>query len=101
MPLPIAFLDASVLYPAGTRNLLMRLAVHELFHARWSDDVHREWMSAVRRDYPDISTPQLNRTRDLMNSHVEGAVVAGAPVATDGLLRYSSGPCFKEPTQHW
>jgi hypothetical protein len=39
-PALVAFLDASVLYPALLRNLLMHLAVRDLFQARWSDLVH-------------------------------------------------------------
>jgi hypothetical protein len=39
-PPPVAFLDASVLYPALLRNMLMRLALHGLFRARWSDRIH-------------------------------------------------------------
>lgn len=74
---PVAFLDSSVLYPAGVRNLLLRLAVHRLFHARWSPDVHREWMAAVRRDYPDIPADRLERTRALMDLHAEGCIVTG------------------------
>jgi hypothetical protein len=35
-PFVTAFLDASVLYPALLRNILMRLAVHGLFRTRWS-----------------------------------------------------------------
>jgi hypothetical protein len=38
----VAFLDASVLYPALLRNLLMHLALRDLFQARWSDRVHEE-----------------------------------------------------------
>jgi hypothetical protein len=34
--LPVAFLDASVLYPALLRNLLMHFAVADLFQAHWS-----------------------------------------------------------------
>jgi hypothetical protein len=37
-----ALLDASVLYPAPMRDLLMQLAVTDLFKARWSADIHRE-----------------------------------------------------------
>jgi hypothetical protein len=47
-----AFLDANVLYPAGLRDLLMRLALQGLFHAKWSDRVHEEWIAAVQRDFP-------------------------------------------------
>jgi len=82
---PVAFLDASVLYPAGTRDLLMRLAVHRLFHARWSKDVHREWMAAVRRDYPDIADHKLERTRSLMDEHAEGSIVADYEFLIDRL----------------
>jgi hypothetical protein len=39
-PLPVAFLDASVLYPALLRNMLMYFAVADLYHARWSARVH-------------------------------------------------------------
>lgn len=72
-----AFLDANVLYPAGLRNLLMRLAVRGLFHARWSDTVHEEWMAAVMKDFPDITREQLERTRDLMNRYAEECLVTG------------------------
>jgi hypothetical protein len=43
----IAFLDASVLYPALLRNLLMHLALRDLFQPRWSDHVHEEWIAAL------------------------------------------------------
>lgn len=82
---PVAFLDSSVLYPAGTRNLLLRLAVHHLFQARWSADVHREWMAAVRRNYPDIPADRLERTRILMDLHAEGCLVVDYEALVGGL----------------
>lgn len=72
-----AFLDSNVLYPAALRNFLMWLALHGLFRARWSDRVHEEWMGAVRRDFPDVTRGQLERTRDLMNLHAEDSLVTG------------------------
>ena len=36
---PSAFLDASALYPALLRNILMRLALDDLFRAFWSERV--------------------------------------------------------------
>lgn len=42
-----AFLDASVLYPASLRNLLMRLTLAGLYQARWSVAVHEEWVRAL------------------------------------------------------
>lgn len=80
-----AFLDSNVLYPAGLRNLLMRLAVRRLFRARWSEMVHEEWMVAVLRDFPDLTREQLKRTRDLMNRHAEASLVRGFEHLIDGL----------------
>ena len=73
----IVFLDANVLYPAGLRDFLMRLTLQGLYHARWSDLVHEEWMQAVLRDFPDLTYQQLERTRDLMNRHAIGSLVTG------------------------
>jgi hypothetical protein len=42
-----AFLDASVLYPAPLRDLLLELAVCDLYRAKWSNAVHEEWITAL------------------------------------------------------
>jgi hypothetical protein len=42
-----AVFDACVLYPFPLRNLLMELALTDLFRARWSDDIHAEWIRNV------------------------------------------------------
>lgn len=72
-----AFLDASVLYPAPLRDLLLELAVSDLYCAKWSDLVHKEWIAALRRQRPELSIERLNRTRDLMDQHVRDALVTG------------------------
>jgi predicted nucleic acid-binding protein len=72
-----AFLDASVLYPAPLRDLLMELAVSDMFHAKWSDAVHDEWIRAILKNRPDLTRAQLEKTRDLMNMHARDAVVTG------------------------
>jgi predicted nucleic acid-binding protein len=69
--------DACVLYPAPLRDLLMRLALTDLYRARWSDQIHEEWITAVLRNRPDLSRAQLERTRSLMNAHVRDALVEG------------------------
>jgi hypothetical protein len=38
------FCDANVLYPAELRNFLMHLAMTGLFRAKWSAEVHEEWI---------------------------------------------------------
>ena len=42
-----AFLDASVLYPALLRNILIRLAIDDLYRAFWSQRVQDEWAQAI------------------------------------------------------
>ena len=69
--------DACVLYPAPLRDLLMRLALTDLCRARWSDQIHEEWITAVLLNRPDLSRAQLERTRSLMNAHVRDALVEG------------------------
>ena len=55
----------------------MWLSLHGLFRARWSDRVHKEWMNAVCRDFPDVTPKQVECTRDLMNVHAEDCLVTG------------------------
>jgi hypothetical protein len=74
--------DACVLYPAPLRDLLMRLALTDLYRARWSDQIHEEWITAVLRNRSDLSRQQLERTRSLMNAHVRDAIDdSGTPPA--------------------
>jgi predicted nucleic acid-binding protein len=70
-----AVYDACVLYPAPLRDLLMQLALTDLVRARWSDQIHEEWIRNVLKDRPDIARPHLERTRKLMNSHVRDGLV--------------------------
>jgi hypothetical protein len=72
-----AFLDASVIYPASLRDLLMRLTMARLFQARWSSHVHEEWIRAVLRDRSDLSVVQLDSVRAAMDSHAEDCLVTG------------------------
>ncbi len=68
---------ACVLYPAPFRSFLMYLALTDLYRARWSDDIHKEWMRNVVNDHSDISCEQVERIRDLMNRHVRDCLVTG------------------------
>ncbi len=70
-----ALYDACVLYPAPLRDLLLELAVTDLFRAKWSSHIHDEWIRAVLEDRPDLTTSQLWRTRDLMDEHARDCLV--------------------------
>ena len=70
-----ALLDANVLYPAGLRDLLLRLADRYLYVPLWSADIHAEWMSSLLADRTDIAPGVLDRTRAVMDEHFPNAIV--------------------------
>ncbi len=70
-----ALYDACVLYPAPLRDLLMQLAVADLFRAKWTAMIHDEWVRNVLANRPDLTAAQLQRTRELMDSSVRDALV--------------------------
>ena len=88
-----ALYDACVLYPAPLCDFLMRLALTDLFRARWSNQIHDEWIRNVLAQRPDLRPEQLERTRDLMNSHVRDSVVTGFEDLIDGLRLPDPGDC--------
>jgi hypothetical protein len=70
-----ALYDACVLYPAPIRDVLMRLALTDLYHARWTNQIHEEWIRSVLANRPDLTRSQLERTRELMNVHARDALI--------------------------
>lgn len=84
MPRFSVILDACVLYSAPLRDCLLRLALTDLFKARWSDHIHDEWMEALRRS-GRIAPERLERVRTLMDAHVRDAKVTGYESLIDGL----------------
>ncbi|MET0250570.1 MAG: PIN domain-containing protein [Novosphingobium sp.] len=69
--------DACVLYPAPLRDLLLELAASSLFRAKWSDEIHEEWITNVLANRGDLSREKLERTRALMNEAVLDCLVEG------------------------
>ena len=61
-----AVLDACVLYPAPLRDVLLSLGRAGLYHARWTHQIHDEWMRSLQVRRPDITEDKLRRTRELM-----------------------------------
>jgi hypothetical protein len=72
-----ALLDANVLYPAPVRDLLLQLAVTDVYKARWTADIHREWMENLLENEPHRDRAKLERTRHLMGSNTRDALVKG------------------------
>ncbi|MFM0074652.1 PIN domain-containing protein [Paraburkholderia sediminicola] len=70
-----AIYDACVLYSQPLRNLLMRLALTDLYRARWTPAIHDEWTRNLIANRPDLDPVKIYRVRDLMGVHVRNALV--------------------------
>ena len=81
----VAMFDACVLYRESLRNLLIRIALSDLFRARWTGRIHEEWIEALLRQRPDLSRADLERTRRLMDEAVPDCLVAGYEHLESGL----------------
>lgn len=69
--------DANVLYSASLRDLFVELATTDIVEARWTEEIHDEWMRNVLINRPDLRFEQLSRTKRLMNTSVENCLVQG------------------------
>jgi hypothetical protein len=58
-------------------DFLMHLALTDLFRAKWTNEIHDEWIRNLLMNRPDLKKERLQRTRDLMNSHVRDCLVIG------------------------
>jgi hypothetical protein len=63
-----ALYDACVLYPAPLRDLLRELAGTGLFLARWTEEIHNEWIENLVENEPHRERVELERTRDRRSS---------------------------------
>lgn len=66
-----------MLYPAPLRDFLLELATVQLFRAKWTDEIHHEWIRNVLKNRADLTAAQLKRTRQLMDSAVMDCKVRG------------------------
>jgi hypothetical protein len=69
--------DACVLYPALLRDLLMHLALTDMYRAGWTQHIHDERMRTVLKQRPDLKPEEFQRTCSLMGAHVRGNFITG------------------------
>jgi predicted nucleic acid-binding protein len=69
--------DANVLYSAVLRDFFVELALTEAVEARWTEEIHSEWMRNVLANRPDITPERLTRTKNLMDFYVKNSLVTG------------------------
>lgn len=53
------------------------MALGGQFRARWSADIHDEWIRNLLKNRSDLTQEQLNKVRALMDKHVPGCLVEG------------------------
>ena len=74
-------LDSCILYPARLKDLFMELSglahKNKIFRAKWTEQIHDEWIHNLLADRTDITPEALARTRQLMNKAVPDCVVTG------------------------
>ena len=72
----IVFCDASVLYQAQIRDLLLELCVHhDLFRLRWSRQVQDEWINKLSKSNQKARL-NLEKTRKRMEDAVPECLVS-------------------------
>lgn len=85
MGVHVAVFDACVLYPAPLRDFLMELSTKDLFRAKWTEQIHDEWIRNVLSNRPDLTREQLDRTRRIMNQAVPDSLIEGYEWLIDDL----------------
>jgi len=73
----VAVFDACILYPFHLRNVLVQAAVDRLVEARWTDEIHDEWIRNLTARTPAVPIERLQSTRRLMNDALPTAIVSG------------------------
>ena len=80
-----AILDADVLYRAAIRDILLQLAKDDLFEAKWTVQIHEEWMEALAKNRPDIARSRIERLRNKMDAETRDPLVFGFESIVEGL----------------
>jgi len=73
----VVVFDACILYPFHLRNIVVQIAVDRLVEARWTDEIHDEWIRNLAANTPSIPIERLQITRRLMDDALPHAMVSG------------------------
>jgi hypothetical protein len=77
--------DANIFFASFRRTVMMHLAQAGIFRARWTEDIHREWMSRLKERRPEIDIEKIQRTRGLIDSSVPDCLVRNYRAIAKGL----------------
>ena len=79
-----ALLDANVLYPALIRDVLLSFAHADLYSAKWSLDIKREWTLALIENKPN-KRELILAAADIMDEAIPDCMVIGYEHLIEGL----------------
>lgn len=81
----IAVYDACVLYPAPVRDVLLEVAFADLVSAKWTTEIHSEWVRNLANDREDLTEEALWRHAEKMNRAIPDSLVEGYKPIIEGL----------------
>ncbi len=55
----------------------MHLAISDLFQAKWTNDIHEEWIRSVLKDKPHLKYEQLQGIRSMMDENTRDCLING------------------------
>lgn len=67
--------DSSVFYSAPVRDLFIELAATDIYRAKWTEQIHEEWIENLLRKRPDLKRSSLEKTKRLLNESTEDCIV--------------------------
>jgi predicted nucleic acid-binding protein len=69
--------DANVLYSIVMTDLILSLGSAELFHPRWTNQIHDEWMRNLLADRPALDPAKIERRRNQMDAAIDDCLIEG------------------------
>jgi predicted nucleic acid-binding protein len=85
MPRFTALVDASALYSMTVTDLVIETAQSGIFRARWSEDIHAEWMERLKAKRPDLDPAKIEARRRAMDAAMPDCLVQNYRDLIDGL----------------
>jgi hypothetical protein len=77
--------DANIFFGAFRRSLMLHLAEAGIFRARWTEDIHNEWITNLKERMPEIPIEDLQRTRGMIDAAVPDCLVRSYRSIAKGL----------------
>ena len=80
-----AIFDANILYSVAITDIVMETALAGIFRARWSGDIHDEWIRNLKKNRTDLDSAKIDRRRAVMDKAIPDALITDYKPLIDGL----------------